>query len=305
MAVPASTSSLLVASGTWMPRHDAELRNVFQESQPDRRAGTASNTDGTARCGAQLLGSPPTTIAPGRMYAGAAEEFAASALFRGMTGAVTRPRAWLITTRRAFKSHSRNLFWVTSSLGTERACKACACAPAWFDSRVTHHSCGRSWKVEHLSATQEIRFRLPTSAPSGFEHDLRATRYAFVARKSRFPLSGSCFGPVSKSGDRTRLKSAGGRFESGAGHHLGAGSGLQLILARSTSGVRLSAVPPFSFPSSHLGEGAPLLTETGTFESCGGSQSSIATLPSSSGKDARFSAGRRGFESRWQYQSPT
>ena len=106
---------------------------------------------------------------------------------------------------------------VTPSLGTERACKACACAPAWFDSRVTHHQCGRSWKVEHLSATQEIRFRLPTSAPSR---------------------------PVSKSGDCARLKIAGGRFESGAGHHLGAGSGLQLILARSTSGVRLSAVPP-------------------------------------------------------------
>src|SRR5512145_2496534 len=50
------------------------------ESQPDRRAGTASNTDGTARCGAQVLGSPPKTIAPGRTYAGAAEEFLASAL---------------------------------------------------------------------------------------------------------------------------------------------------------------------------------------------------------------------------------
>ena len=52
------------------------------------------------------------TIAPGRTYAGAAGEFAASALFsapfRGMTGAVTRPRAWLITTRRAFESRSRN-----------------------------------------------------------------------------------------------------------------------------------------------------------------------------------------------------
>src|SRR4051794_39552698 len=46
------------------------------ESQPDRRAGTASNTDGTERCEAQFLGSPP--------------------------------------------------------------CKACALAPAWFDSRVTH-----------------------------------------------------------------------------------------------------------------------------------------------------------------------
>ena len=30
-----------------------------QESQPDRRAGTASNTDGTERCEAQVLGSPP------------------------------------------------------------------------------------------------------------------------------------------------------------------------------------------------------------------------------------------------------
>ena len=28
-------------------------------SQPDRRAGTASNTDGTERCEAQVLGSPP------------------------------------------------------------------------------------------------------------------------------------------------------------------------------------------------------------------------------------------------------
>ena len=107
---------------------------------------------------------------------------------------------------------------VTSSLGTERACKACAFVPAWFDSRVTHHHCGRSWKVEHLSATQENRFRLPTSAPSS---------------------------PVSKSGDCTRLKNAGGQFKSGAGHHFGAGSGLQLILARSTSGVRLSVAPPF------------------------------------------------------------
>jgi hypothetical protein len=53
------------------------------ESQPDRRAGTASNTDGTERCEAQVLGSPPYTIAPGRTYAGAAEEFAASAPFRG------------------------------------------------------------------------------------------------------------------------------------------------------------------------------------------------------------------------------
>ena len=46
------------------------------ESQPDRRAGTASNTDGTERCEAQVLGSPPSTIAPGRTYAGAAEGFA-------------------------------------------------------------------------------------------------------------------------------------------------------------------------------------------------------------------------------------
>jgi hypothetical protein len=46
------------------------------ESQPYRRAGTASNTDGTERCEAQVLGSPPSTIAPGRTYAGAAEEFA-------------------------------------------------------------------------------------------------------------------------------------------------------------------------------------------------------------------------------------
>ena len=134
---------------------------------------------------------------------------------------------------------------VTPSLGTERACKARAFVPAWFDSRVTHHHCGRSWKVEHLSATQENRFRLPTSAPSS---------------------------PVSKSGDCTRLKSAGGQFESGAGHHFGAGSGLQLILARSTSGVRTLRCSTISFPSSHLGEGAPLLTEEGTFESCGGSQ---------------------------------
>ena len=87
-----------------------------------------------------------------------------------------------------------------------------------------------------------------------------------------------------------------------------------------SSTLRCSTI---SFPSSHLGEGAPLLTEEDTFESCGGSQcttsdpgltwaaepeaTSIAIkkidmLPSSSGKDARFSAGRRGFESRWQCQ---
>jgi hypothetical protein len=72
--------------------------------------------------GVRLLGSPPIVtqlrlvlnlgqglmIAPGRMYAGAVGEFEASAQFRGMTGAVTRPRAWLITTKRAFDSHSRN-----------------------------------------------------------------------------------------------------------------------------------------------------------------------------------------------------
>ena len=50
------------------------------------------------------------------------------------------------------------------------------------------------------------------------------------------------------------------------------------------------ALSTISFPSSHLGEGAPLLTEEGTFESCGGSQCTTA----------RFSAGRRGFESRWR-----
>jgi hypothetical protein len=135
---------------------------------------------------------------------------------------------------------------VTSSLGTERACKACAFVPAWFDSRVAHHQCGRSWKVEHLSATQEIRFRLPTSAPSS---------------------------PVSKSGDCTRLKNAGGQFKSGAGHHLGGRQRAAVdpckIDVRSST-LRCSTT---SFPSSHLGEGAPLLTETGTFESCGGSQS--------------------------------
>jgi hypothetical protein len=86
-----------------------------------------------------------------------------------------------------------------------------------------------------------------------------------------------------------------------------------------SSTLRCSTI---SFPSSHLGEGAPLLTEEGTFESCGGSQCTTSDLgpdlgrqngsdvhcgrkkmdmlPSSSGKDARFSAGRRGFESRWQ-----
>jgi hypothetical protein len=89
-----------------------------------------------------------------------------------------------------------------------------------------------------------------------------------------------------------------------------------------SSTLRCSTI---SFPSSHLGEGAPLLTEEGTFESCGGSHSStsglgpdcgrgngatfivveeIDMLPSSSGKDARFSAGRRGFESRWQCHLP-
>lgn len=186
------------------------------ESQPDRRAGTASNTDGTERCEAQVLGSPPSTIAPGRTYAGAAEEFAASALF--FAGRSVRYPCGLISRVEpgATPGPATN-FRVTPSLGTERACKACAFVPAWFDSRVTHHHCGRSWKVEHLSATQENRFRLPTSAPTS---------------------------PVSKSGDCTRLKSAGGQFESGAGHHFGAGSGLQLILARSTSGVRLSVAPP-------------------------------------------------------------
>ena len=135
--------------------------------------------------------------------------------------------------------------WVTPSLGTERACKACAFVPAWFDSRVTHHHCGRSWKVEHLSATQENRFRLPTSAPSS---------------------------PVSKSGDCTRLKNAGGQFKSGAGHHFGGRQRAAVdpckIDVRSST-LRCSTM---SFPSSHLGEGAPLLTEEGTFESCGGSQ---------------------------------
>ena len=69
--------------------------------------------------GNTTVGSNPTpsanfaqglAIAPGRTYAGAVEEFEASATFRGMTGAVTRPRAWLITTKRAFDSHSRNQF---------------------------------------------------------------------------------------------------------------------------------------------------------------------------------------------------
>jgi hypothetical protein len=87
-----------------------------------------------------------------------------------------------------------------------------------------------------------------------------------------------------------------------------------------SSTLRCSTI---SFPSSHLGEGAPLLTEEGTFESCGGSQPTTSDrgpdlspptrkrpplrskksemlLPSSSGKDARLSSGRRGFESRWQ-----
>ena len=90
-----------------------------------------------------------------------------------------------------------------------------------------------------------------------------------------------------------------------------------------SSTLRCSTI---SFPSSHLGEGAPLLTEEGTFESCGGSQSTTSDLrpailgltwaagpeatsiavekidmqSSSSGKDARSSVGRRGFESRWQ-----
>jgi hypothetical protein len=140
---------------------------------------------------------------------------------------------------------------VTSSLGTERACKACAFVPAWFDSRVTHHHCGRSWKVEHLSATQENRFRLPTSAPSS---------------------------PVSKSGDCTRLKNAGGQFKSGAGHHFGGRQRAAVdpckIDVRSST-LRCSTI---SFPSSHLGEGAPLLTEEGTFESCGGSQCTTSGL---------------------------
>ena len=40
-----------------------------------------------------------------------------------------------------------------------------------------------------------------------------------------------------------------------------------------SSTLRCSTI---SFPSSHLGEGAPLLTEEGTFESCGGSQSTTS-----------------------------
>ena len=81
------------------------------------------------------------------MYAGAAEEFEASAIFRGMIGAVSRPRIRLITWKRAFDSHSRNQFWVTPSLVTERACKACAFARARFDSAVTHHLKMRTWSI--------------------------------------------------------------------------------------------------------------------------------------------------------------
>jgi hypothetical protein len=44
------------------------------------------------------------------MYAGAALEFKASAIFRGMIGAVSRPRIRLITWKRAFDSHSPNHF---------------------------------------------------------------------------------------------------------------------------------------------------------------------------------------------------
>jgi hypothetical protein len=58
---------------------------------------------GILRCEAEILGSPPEKIAPGWMKAGAAEELAALAPYRGITGAVTRPRAWLITTGRAFE----------------------------------------------------------------------------------------------------------------------------------------------------------------------------------------------------------
>ena len=140
-------------------------------------------------------------------------------------------------------------------------------------------------------------------------------RFGFDYRRPRH------HSPVSKSGDCTRLKNAGGQFKSGAGHHFGGRQRAAVdpckIDVRSST-LRCSTI---SFPSSHLGEGAPLLTEEGTFESCGGSHSTtsglgpdlarrngstaivvekIDMLPSSSGKDARFSAGRRGFESRWQ-----
>lgn len=184
------------------------------------------------------------------MYAGAAEEFAASALF--IVGRSVRYPCSLLRRVEPGATPGPATNRVTSSLGTERACKACAFVPAWFDSRVTHHvKCGRSWKVEHLSATQEIRFRLPTSAPSR---------------------------PVSKSGDCTRLKSAGGQFKSGAGHHFRGRQRAAVdpckIDVRSST-LRCSTI---SFPSSHLGEGAPLLTEEGTFESCGGSQSTTSDL---------------------------
>ena len=56
---------------------------------------------------------------------------------------------------------------------------------------------------------------------------------------------------------------------------------MQLILARSARPERYRRSPPFSFPSSHLGEGTPLLTEEARFETVDGSQNSITTLPSS------------------------
>ena len=110
------------------------------ESQPDRRAGTASNTDGTERCEAQILGSPPSTIAPGRTYAGAAEGFASP-------GTISRDDRSGNQAPGVAHNHETRVrvalpqpIRVTPSLGTERACKARAFVPAWFDSRVTHHA---------------------------------------------------------------------------------------------------------------------------------------------------------------------
>ena len=57
--------------------------------------------------------------------------------------------------------------WVTPSLETERACKACAFARARFDSAVTHHlKCGRGLLAGPWSATPVMWVRFPPSAPS-------------------------------------------------------------------------------------------------------------------------------------------
>ncbi len=73
------------------------------------------------------------------------------------------------------------------------------------------------------------------------------------------------------SGESIGLKNRRGWFETNSGHHFGGKQRAAVdpckIDVRSST-LRCSTI---IFPSSHLGEGAPLLTEEGTFESYGGS----------------------------------